>query len=187
MLLLMFFSSTPSACKATADVAFIVDSSGSIGRRRWPLMLGFLKNIISAFNVGPDGTHVAVIAYSNDAKLEIAFDSVSGAQITAEEYGKRIDKIAFQRGFTYIDKGLKMADEQVFVTSAGMRPNVPQVFRHCFFHKRHTTKLHTALDLSITHIRWYCTVQSLWYRFYLPSSTKSKKRVNFVNPVSLTL
>ena len=91
-------------------------------------MLNFLKNIISAFNVGPDGTHVAVIAYSNDAKLEIAFDSVSGAQITAKEYGKRIDKIAFQRGFTYIDKGLKMADEQVFVTSAGMRPNVPQVF-----------------------------------------------------------
>ena len=113
-------------------------------------MLGFLKNIISAFNVGPDGTHVAVIAYSNDAKLEIAFDSVSGAQITAKEYGKRIDKIAFQRGFTYIDKGLKMADEQVFVTSAGMRPNVPQVFKHCFFRERHTTKLSTTLGSSIT-------------------------------------
>ena len=125
-------------------------------------MLGFLKNIISAFNVGPDGTHVAVIAYSNDAKLEIAFDSVSGAQITAKEYGKRIDKIAFQRGFTYIDKGLKMADEQVFVTSAGMRPNVPQVFKRCFFRERHTTKLSTTLGSSITQIQLYCTALSLW-------------------------
>ena len=151
-----------SACKATADVAFIVDSSGSIGRRRWPLMLGFLKNIISAFNVGPDGTHVAVIAYSNNAKLEIAFDSVSGAQITAKEYGKRIDKIAFQRGFTYIDKGLKMADEQVFVTSAGMRPNLPQVFKHCFSPERHRTKLSTTLGSSKTQIRLHCTALSLW-------------------------
>ena len=130
-------------------------------------MLGFLKNIISAFNVGPDGTHVAVIAYSNNAKLEIAFDSVSGAQITAKEYGKRIDKIAFQRGFTYIDKGLKMADEQVFVTSAGMRPSVPQVFQICLFHKRHTTKLLTTLKLSISFIGLYCNVQSFWYRLYL--------------------
>nr|XP_058971731.1 uncharacterized protein LOC131798056 isoform X6 [Pocillopora verrucosa] len=144
---------TPAPCKATADVAFIVDSSGSIGRRRWPLMLGFLKNIISAFNVGPDGTHVAVIAYSNDAKLEIAFDSVSGAQITAKEYGKRIDKIAFQRGFTYIDKGLKMADEQVFVTTAGMRPNVPQVAIVITDGQQTTTKAYTPLDQASKGIK----------------------------------
>ena len=116
-----------SGCKATADVAFLVDSSGSIGRRRWPLMINFLKEVTNVFNVGPDGTHIAVIAYSSDAKLEFTFNTLSGAQITAEEYGNLIDKIDFQRGFTYIDKALIMADEQVFTTSAGMRPGVPQV------------------------------------------------------------
>ena len=119
-----------SACKATADVAFLVDSSGSIGRARWPKMLDFLKKIISAFNVGPDGTHIAVIAYSSNAVLEFTFNTLSGPQITAEEYGTLIDSIRFQRGFTYIDKALIMADEQVFIESAGMRPTVSQVIRN---------------------------------------------------------
>ena len=122
-----FFFFLSLACKISADVAFIVDSSGSIGRRRWPLVLNFLKKGINEFNVGPDGTHVAVVAYSTNAKLEFPFNAVSGDEITAEEYGKRIDRIRFQRGYTYIDKALKLANEQVFVTSAGMRSDVPKV------------------------------------------------------------
>ena len=90
-------------------------------------MLDFLKKIIDAFNVGPDGTHIAVIAYSTNSVLEFTFNALSGAQVTAEEYGKLIDGIRFQRGFTYIDKALIMADEQVFIQSAGMRPDVSQV------------------------------------------------------------
>lgn len=111
-------------------MAFIVDSSGSIGRRKWPLVLDFLKELITLFNVGPDDTHIAVVAYSTNPKLEFTFNALSGAQITVEEYGKLINKIQFQRGFTYIDKALKMADEQVFVSSAGMRPNVDKVHIH---------------------------------------------------------
>ena len=116
-----------AACKATVDLAFIVDSSGSIARRRWPQMLNFVKDVISKFNVGPDGTRVAVIAYSTSPKVEITFNTLSGADITEEEYGKLIDRIRLQRGFTYIDKALKMADKQLFITSAGMRPAVSKV------------------------------------------------------------
>ena len=90
-------------------------------------MLNFLKDVVNEFNVGPDGTHVAVVAYSTNAKLEFPFNELSGAEVSAEEYGKLIDKIRFQRGFTYIDKALKLADERVFVTSAGMRPSVEKV------------------------------------------------------------
>ena len=108
-------------------MAFLVDSSGSIGRSRWPLMRNFVREVTNVFNVGPDGTHIAVIAYSTNAKLEFTFNTLSGSQITAAEYGKLIDKIGFQRGFTYIDRALIMADEQVFTSSAGMRPGVSQV------------------------------------------------------------
>ena len=90
-------------------------------------MQDFLKKVTNVFNVGPNGTHIAVIAYSTNAELEFTFNALSGAQITAAEYGKLIDKMRFQRGFTYIDKALIMADEQVFTFSAGMRPGVPQV------------------------------------------------------------
>ena len=108
-------------------MAFLVDSSGSIGRSGWSLMRNFLREVTNVFNVGPDGTHIAVIAYSTNAKLEFTFNTLSGSQITAAEYGKLIDKIGFQRGFTYIDRALIMADEQVFTSSAGMRPGVSQV------------------------------------------------------------
>ena len=129
------------ACKVSADVAFIVDSSGSIGRRKWPLVLAFVKKVINEFNVGPNGTHVAVVVYSTNAKLEFPFNVVSGYEITAEEYGKRIDRIRYQRGFTYIDKALKLANEQVFVTSAGMRPGVPKVYTYTFASVFHINEL----------------------------------------------
>ena len=138
-------------------MAFLVDSSGSIGRRRWPLMINFLKEVTNVFNVGPDGSHIAVIAYSTSAKLEFTFNTLSGAQITAEEYGKLIDKIGFQRGFTYIDKALIMADEQVFITNAGMRPGVSQV-RNC-------TTIFSSLNIA--------TVISNWFK--LESAKKSEQ------------
>ena len=144
-LLLTFLITCISACKAIVDVAFIVDSSGSIGKRRWPLLLDFLKKIINEFNVGADGTHVAVVAYSTNPSLEFTFSSLSGADITAERYGKLIDEIDFQKGFTYIDRALKMADEKVFNTSAGMRLDVPKVWRH-------GQLLKTGRDLKIFRI-----------------------------------
>lgn len=138
-------------------MAFLVDSSGSIGRGRWPLMINFLKEVTNVFNVGPDGTRIAVIAYSTNVKLEFTFNKLSGAQITAEEYGKLIDKIRFQRGFTYIDKALIMADEQVFIKSAGMRPGVTQV-RNC-------TTIFNSLNIA--------TVISNWFK--LESAKKSEQ------------
>ena len=140
-------------------MAFLVDSSGSIGRKRWPLMIEFLKQVTNVFNVGPDGTHIAVIAYSTNAKLEFTFNTLSGAQITAEEYGNLIDKIGFQRGFTYIDKALIMADEQVFTTSAGMRPGVSQV-RNC-------TTIFYSLNIA--------TVLSNWFKLDSAKKTRSSQ------------
>lgn len=108
-------------------MAFIVDSSGSIGRSNWGKMLQFLKDMVKAFNVGPDKTHIAVIAYSNRAIVEFKFDRLRGSQVTEAGYYQLIDRIRFQRGFTFIDKALILADEQIFTRAAGMRPELPQV------------------------------------------------------------
>ena len=114
-------------CKAVADVAFIVDSSGSIGRRNWLKMLQFLKDMVKAFNVGPDKTHVAVLAYSTGAKVEFRFNRLTGSDVTEEGYYDLIDRIRFQRGYTFIDKALLLADAEIFTTASGMRPELPQV------------------------------------------------------------
>ena len=114
-------------CNIVADVAFIVDSSGSIGRRNWAKMLEFIKEMVKAFNVGADKTHIAVVAYSTNAKVEFKFDALTGPSVTEEGYGRLIDRIRFQRGFTFIDKALLLANKEVFTTAAGMRPELPQV------------------------------------------------------------
>ena len=90
-------------------------------------MLQFLKDMVKAFNVGPDKTHIAIVAYSSRAVLEFKFDRLKGSQITEAGYNTLIDQIRFQRGFTFIDKALILADQQVFQRAAGMRPDLPQV------------------------------------------------------------
>ena len=120
-----------------ADVAFIVDSSGSIGRRNWVKMLQFVKDMVKAYNVGPQKTHIAVIAYSTGAKVEFKLDRLLGSAVTEEGYYKLIDRIRFQRSYTFIDKALLLANEQIFTTNSGMRPHLPQVlkfFARFFFH-----------------------------------------------------
>ena len=114
-------------CNIVADVAFIVDSSGSIGRRNWAKMLEFIKEMVKAFNVGADKTHIAVVAYSTNAEVAFKFDALTGPSVTEEGYGRLIDRIRFQRGFTFIDKALRLANKEVFTTAAGMRPELPQV------------------------------------------------------------
>ena len=90
-------------------------------------MLQFLKDMVKAFNVGPDKTHIAIIAYSTRAVLEFKFDRLTGSQVTEAGYNSLIDRMRFQRGFTFIDKALILADEKVFQRGAGMRPELPQV------------------------------------------------------------
>ena len=112
-----------------ADIAFIVDSSGSIGRRNWARMLQFLKDMVKAFNVGPDKTHIAVVAYSTGAKVEFKFNTLSDSDITEEGYYRLIDRIVFQRGYTFIDQALSLANEQIFTIASGMRPELQQVWK----------------------------------------------------------
>ena len=119
--------SSEFVCNIVADVAFIVDSSGSIGRGNWVKMLDFIKEMVKAFNVGADKTHIAVVAFSSVAVVEFKFDALTGPSVTEEGYGRLIDGISFQMGLTFIDKALLLADKEVFTTAAGMRPELPQV------------------------------------------------------------
>ena len=59
--------------------------------------------------------------------MEFKFDALTGPFVTEEGYGRLIDRIMFQKGFTFIDKALLLADKEVFTTAAGMRPELPQV------------------------------------------------------------
>lgn len=108
------------------DVTFIIDSSGSLGRRNWLLVLSFVQSIVRLFGVSPSGTHVALIPFSTDAKVVLKFNTLSGSLLNVAEVNRQVAGLRWQRGFTWIDKAMELADKEVLTYAAGMR-NVPRV------------------------------------------------------------
>ena len=110
-------------CKPVADIAFVIDSSGSIGRSNWGRMKRFLKAIVSKLDVSPDATHISAIAYSNNPEVVYRFNDRQGT----DEVNKAFDGMRWQRGFTYTDKALLLADSDLFQSANGVRPDVTKV------------------------------------------------------------
>lgn len=115
---------TDKECRPVLDIAFIVDSSGSIGRSNWERVKRFVKSLISKLDVRSSGTRVAAISYSTNPEVVTRFISYQGT----DHVNRLIDRMRYQRGFTYTDRALLLADRNLFQRSNGMRPNVPKVF-----------------------------------------------------------
>lgn len=114
---------TDKDCRPLLDIAFIVDSSGSISRRNWEGVKRFLKALISKLDVSPSATHVAAVAYSTNPVVVMRFSNVQDT----DEVNRLIEEMGWQRGFTYTDKALELADRDLFQNSNGMRPGVAKV------------------------------------------------------------
>ncbi|XP_078378153.1 SCO-spondin-like isoform X5 [Oculina patagonica] len=114
-------------CNVPLDFAILVDTSGSISRRNFKLLLRFIRSIVDGFEVSEDHTHIAIIEYSTKATVQLKFNDLPGSSLNKQNVRSRVRAIPHQRGFTYIDKALLLANEQVFTLEAGMRPDVRQV------------------------------------------------------------
>lgn len=62
-------------CDAPADIAYLVDSSGSISRSDYIKMKHFIVQMTSRFHFSQTNTRAAVILFGSDAKTEIDFAS----------------------------------------------------------------------------------------------------------------
>ena len=126
-------------CATVVDIAFIIDSSGSISRRNWERVKRFVKAATSKLDVSSSGTRVAAIAYSTDPEVVMRFNDYQGT----DEVNRGFDGMRHRRGYTYTDKALELADRDVFQISNGMRFNVPKVS------KNYISSLETGITLSL--------------------------------------
>ena len=120
-----WFLYSDKECRSVVDIALIIDSSGSIGHTNWEKMKRFVKSLVSKLDVSASGTHIAAIAYSTNPVVELRFwntQSTDGVNLV-------IDQMPWQRGYTYTDKALQLADSDIFQISNGMRRNVAKVSR----------------------------------------------------------
>ena len=122
-------------CNIPLDFAIIVDTSGSISRRNFRLLQRFIHSLVDGFKVATDYTHIAVIDYSTAASVQLRFNDLSGRNLTKNNVNKKVQSMPHKKGFTYIDKALRKADQDVFTYAAGMRYDADKV--NIFVHDHH--------------------------------------------------
>ncbi|PFX32412.1 Hemicentin-1 [Stylophora pistillata] len=108
-------------CNIPLDFAIIVDTSGSISRRNFHLLQRFIHSLVDGFKVAKDYTHIAIIEYSTAASVQLRFNDLSGRNLTRNNVNKKVQSMPHKKGFTFIDKALRKADQDVFTYAAGMR------------------------------------------------------------------
>ena len=102
------------------DVAFIIDSSGSIGRRNYLKQKNFVKEVAKSFGLAADQSQAAMVLYSNSASVQARF----GQYATTEEFAKAVDALPYERGLTRIDRALELAATDIFPEA---RAGVPKL------------------------------------------------------------
>lgn len=52
-----------------ADLAFLIDSSGSIGSNNWHKMLNFIKAVVDKLDIGDSDFLTGAVSFGNEASL----------------------------------------------------------------------------------------------------------------------
>ena len=141
------------------DLAFIVDASGSVADD-WNILLQFVENVAKRVNMGPQRTHIAIVRFGDDS--EKVFDFREFNETPYKEYTilNKITSIPKPRvgERTFINRGLRRANREVFRANFGMRPNVQKVsggavmiaIVNCnlFTHRAHIIKMIITMTMT---------------------------------------
>ena len=113
----------PRSCDVTeVDVAFLMDSSGSI-KDFYQIEKNFVKLMAKSFGIPESKSRVAIQLYSNKDKqsVEVNFDQTFNS---TREFERAVDNLPFFGGETRIDKALELAHGKVFPLA---KKGVPQI------------------------------------------------------------
>ena len=105
------------------DVAFLVDSSGSISFRNFRKVKNFVVELASKFDISPGGSRAAVVVYSTRATTRIRFTDHS----TYGSFANAVQRLRHERGYTRIDLALQKANLDVFGSRGKSRFLVPKI------------------------------------------------------------
>lgn len=113
----MFIIIGPGNCEAKVDIAFILDSSGSITEDAFIEAKNFVKRVAKTFQISPQKTHVALMIYSDEARIMNKFGEIP----STEDLSAKLDALPHLRGKTRIDLALLKAGKELFTWNGGMR------------------------------------------------------------------
>nr|XP_020459994.1 vitrin isoform X2 [Monopterus albus] len=108
-------------CKV--DLAFLMDGSWSIGKRRFKIQKEFLAEVAQAISVGVAGPMMGIIQYGDDPVTEINLKTYSNSR----EVKSAIDKIVQKGGLSNVGKALYYINKHYFSDANGNRGGAPNV------------------------------------------------------------
>lgn len=110
-------------CPTPVDIAFLLDSSGSIGEPNYRKMKDFVKAVANTFIIRSGKTLAALILYGDTATTAIRFsDHASNVDFNAA-----VDVLPYLGGETRIDKALQLASTELLTERSGARVGVAKV------------------------------------------------------------
>ncbi|XP_055956828.1 uncharacterized protein LOC126821645 [Patella vulgata] len=116
-------SSYKGTCNRPIDLAFIIDSSGSIKEDNFTMILQFITNVVDGLNIGPNETQIAVVQFSSNAYVEFYLNSYTDSASLKRE----VANISYIGVGTNTAEALNITANSVFVESNGMRSNAARV------------------------------------------------------------
>ncbi|XP_026018701.1 integrin alpha-M-like [Astatotilapia calliptera] len=116
-----FIPSSIPECRTQADIAFLLDGSGSVRSTDFQTMKNFVKDLIKSF-LSSD-TQFSVSQFSTDPQVHFNFKKF----YSSESVETDIDRIRQLRGWTYTAKAITHVVNNVFKQQSGSRPNVKKV------------------------------------------------------------
>ncbi|XP_033755763.1 cartilage matrix protein-like [Pecten maximus] len=110
-------------CGAQADIVFLLDSSGSVGRANFNKMLKFVTSVSNSFKIGPHDVQIGVDTFQTSHKTEFTLN----AHLQKADLVTAVNSIAYHSGSTHTGEAIQYLHNTSFTTAAGHRPNVPKI------------------------------------------------------------
>ncbi|XP_028975592.2 vitrin isoform X2 [Esox lucius] len=108
-------------CKV--DIAWLMDGSWSIGKRRFKIQKDFLAEVAQVINVGVAGPMMGVIQYGDDPVTEFSLKAYSNSK----DLKPAVDKITQKGGMSNVGKALSYINKHYFSDANGNRGGAPNV------------------------------------------------------------
>ncbi|KAJ7987359.1 hypothetical protein DPEC_G00325660 [Dallia pectoralis] len=108
-------------CKV--DIAWLMDGSWSIGKRRFKIQKDFLAEVAQVINVGMAGPMMGVIQYGDDPVTEFSLKAYSNSR----DLKPAVDKITQKGGLSNVGKALSYINKHYFSDANGNRGGAPNV------------------------------------------------------------
>ncbi|XP_037662936.1 vitrin [Choloepus didactylus] len=105
------------------DLAFLIDGSSSIGKRRFQIQKQFLANVAQALDIGPAGPLMGVVQYGDNPATQFNLK----AHMNSRDLKTAVEKITQRGGQANVGRAISFVNKNFFSKTNGNRGGAPNV------------------------------------------------------------